>query len=230
MDVQIIGLKSIILGDPGVGKSSIRKLLGKPQYQDYSQHFYYDISVFSQNIEFDDVLDQRPPIYLLELSDSSYNHKERISFYGQGTFCCILVYDVNNDQTINNLNSWFQILKSHNKGKPMPIIILRNKIDRIDFDTNNLEEREKELLSEVEEWTKMKPLVINFSTIDLTGLEDLHNWITLIMENIDMISILDKAFDLYAKLKKEKSNPPSLKDVFFYLKRFLGEDFDLDEN
>nr|GMC76093.1 ras-related protein Rab7 [Ipomoea batatas] len=142
-------LKVIILGDSGVGKTSLMNqyVNGKFSHQ-YKATIGADF--LTKEVEFEDRLYTlqarviRPCLVKLDWQHADTNIRniwdtagqERfqslgVAFY-RGADCCVLVYDVNVSKSFENLNNWreeFLIQASPSGPENFPFVVLGNKMD-----------------------------------------------------------------------------------------------------
>jgi len=119
--------KVIILGDSGVGKTS---LMGQYVHRKFTSQYKATIGAdfLSKELSIDDKL------VTLQIWDTA--GQERFQSLGQafyrGADCCVLVYDVTDSKSFENLDSWRdEFLGSSNPPdeNEFPFVILGNKID-----------------------------------------------------------------------------------------------------
>ncbi|CAA7393669.1 unnamed protein product [Spirodela intermedia] len=94
-------LKVIILGDSGVGKTS---LMNQYVHKKFSNQYKATIGAdfFTKEVQFED------RIFTLQTWDTARQERFQssgVAFY-RGADCCVLVYDVNNMKSFDNLNNW----------------------------------------------------------------------------------------------------------------------------
>ncbi|GAY58656.1 hypothetical protein CUMW_188650 [Citrus unshiu] len=120
-------LKVIVLGDSGVGKTS---LMNQYVYNKFSQQYKATIGAdfITKELQMDDKL------VTLQIWDTA--GQERFQSLGsafyRGADCCVLVYDVNVQKTFESLQNWREeFLKQADPGEheACPFVLLGNKID-----------------------------------------------------------------------------------------------------
>lgn len=120
-------LKVIILGDSGVGKTSLMN-----QYVNRHFSVSYKATIGADFLTKDVVVDDR--IVTLTLWDTAGQERFQslgVAFY-RGADCCVLVYDVNNVRSFENLPAWrdeFLVQASPRDPDSFPFVCLGNKID-----------------------------------------------------------------------------------------------------
>ncbi|NP_001140557.1 Ras-related protein Rab7-like [Zea mays] len=109
-------LKVIILGDSGVGKTSLmNQYVNKKFSNQYKATIGADF--LTKEVQFEDRL-----FTLQSLG---------VAFY-RGADCCVLVYDVNSMKSFDNLHNWreeFLIQASPSDPDNFPFVLLGNKVD-----------------------------------------------------------------------------------------------------
>ncbi|XP_043690388.1 ras-related protein Rab7-like [Telopea speciosissima] len=120
-------LKVIVLGDSGVGKTS---LMNQYVHQRFTQQYKATIGAdfVTKDIQIDDKL------VTLQIWDTAGQERFQslgVAFY-RGADCCVLVYDVNVLKSFDTLTNWhseFLRQASPPDPKTFPFILLGNKID-----------------------------------------------------------------------------------------------------
>ncbi|ERF76481.1 Ras-related protein Rab7 [Endocarpon pusillum Z07020] len=135
-------LKVIILGDSGVGKTS---LMNQYVNKKFSTSYKATIGADFLTKEVTTLLATRPPPVLTAQAHLSFASlkqlwdtagQERfqslgVAFY-RGADCCVLVYDVNTPKSFETLDSWrdeFLIQASPRDPESFPFVVLGNKVD-----------------------------------------------------------------------------------------------------
>lgn len=120
-------LKVIILGDSGVGKTSLMQQFVN---QKFSQQYKATIGA--------DFLTKEVTIHgkpvTLQIWDTAGQERFQllgVAFY-RGADCCVLCFDVTNEKSLNNLTSWrdeFLVQLNVQNPADFPFMIIGNKID-----------------------------------------------------------------------------------------------------
>ena len=132
---QINKQKLILIGDVAVGKTSIiNSILGQKFNDEYEPSIGVDF--FSKTIKY------KGKSIKLQIWDSAGQEKFKslIPNYIRGASLFILVYDITNKSSFNNLNSWIEFINNYESTN---IIICGNKIDLKDKREVSYEEGEK---------------------------------------------------------------------------------------
>ncbi|KAG9138339.1 hypothetical protein Leryth_001539 [Lithospermum erythrorhizon] len=120
-------LKVIILGDSGVGKTSLlNQYVSKSFRQQYKATIGADF--LTKELLFDDKL---VTLQMWDTAGQERFHSLGAAFY-RGADCCVLVFDVNERKTFDSLKRWQQeFLKAGNPSNPesFPFILIGNKVD-----------------------------------------------------------------------------------------------------
>ena len=125
-------VKLVVIGDSGVGKSSLIHFFQKGQF---SAHFKPTIGADFANREV--VLPDSDKVCVLQIWDTAGQERFQLlsaAFY-RGADCCCMVYDVTDPVSFEHLANW----KSHfmarsqpdNPNQP-PFLVLGNKVDLAD--------------------------------------------------------------------------------------------------
>ncbi|KAK9799380.1 hypothetical protein WJX73_007155 [Symbiochloris irregularis] len=120
-------LKVIILGDSGVGKTSLmNQYVNKKFSSQYKATIGADF--LTKEVHVDDKL------VTMQIWDTAGQERFQslgVAFY-RGADCCVLVYDVNSQKTFDNLDNWrdeFLIQANPNDPDNFPFVVLGNKVD-----------------------------------------------------------------------------------------------------
>jgi len=120
-------LKVIILGDSGVGKTSLMN-----QYVNKKFSNAYKATIGADFLTKEVQVDDR--LITMQIWDTAGQERFQslgVAFY-RGADCCVLVYDVNTTKTFENLDNWrdeFLIQASPSDPDNFPFVVLGNKID-----------------------------------------------------------------------------------------------------
>jgi len=120
-------LKVIILGDSGVGKTSLMNQYVKKKFS-----ASYKATIGADFLTREVMVDDRQ--VTMQLWDTAGQERFQslgVAFY-RGADCCVLVYDVNNAKSFEALDSWrdeFLIQASPRDPPNFPFVVLGNKID-----------------------------------------------------------------------------------------------------
>ncbi|CAG8588195.1 7255_t:CDS:2 [Paraglomus brasilianum] len=120
-------LKVIILGDSGVGKTSLMN-----QYVNKKFTNQYKATIGADFLTKEVMVDDR--LVTMQIWDTAGQERFQslgVAFY-RGADCCVLVYDVNNAKSFETLDSWrdeFLIQASPRDSDNFPFVVLGNKID-----------------------------------------------------------------------------------------------------
>ncbi|KAJ8380074.1 hypothetical protein SKAU_G00008520 [Synaphobranchus kaupii] len=120
-------LKVIILGDSGVGKTSLMN-----QYVNKKFSNQYKATIGADFLTKEVMVDDR--MVTMQIWDTAGQERFQslgVAFY-RGADCCVLVYDVTALNTFNTLDSWkdeFLIQASPRDPENFPFVVLGNKID-----------------------------------------------------------------------------------------------------
>jgi GTP-binding nuclear protein Ran len=122
MSVKLPNFKCIIVGDFGTGKTSLLRHISNDITMEL--HRYVKTShpvIFETNvgaITFD-IRDTKGQEMHWLLKDS----------YFKGADCAVIVFDVTNLRSYENVFNWYRRTRLHSKKKPIPMVLCGNKID-----------------------------------------------------------------------------------------------------
>ena len=121
-------LKVIILGDSGVGKTSLMN-----RYVNKKFSTQYKATIGADFVTKDVVVDDK--LVTMQIWDTAGQERFQslgVAFY-RGADCCVLVYDVTAPTTFKSLDSWrdeFLIQASPRDPENFPFIVIGNKVDQ----------------------------------------------------------------------------------------------------
>lgn len=120
-------LKVIILGDSGVGKTSLMN-----QYVNNKFSNQYKATIGADFLTRDvDVDDRRVTMQIWDTAGQERFQSLGVAFY-RGADCCVLVFDVTTPSSFKSLDSWrdeFLIQASPRDPENFPFVVLGNKVD-----------------------------------------------------------------------------------------------------
>ncbi|MHA1125021.1 MAG: Rab family GTPase [Candidatus Heimdallarchaeota archaeon] len=120
--------KIVIIGDPAVGKTSIRrKYLGETTSKEYIYTIGADFA--TKRIKVSDNLTVQYQIF--DLAGQQKFDKVRSTFYA-GCQAAVLVYDIINNNSLKNLPKWVKEAKKNSNGKIETFVVVGNKLDLVD--------------------------------------------------------------------------------------------------
>jgi len=120
-------LKVIILGDSGVGKTSLMN-----QYVNKKFTNQYKATIGADFLTKDIVIDDK--FVTLQIWDTAGQERFQslgVAFY-RGADCCVLVHDLTNMKTFETLDSWrdeFLVQAAPRNSESFPFVVLGNKSD-----------------------------------------------------------------------------------------------------
>ncbi|KAF9204119.1 hypothetical protein BGZ94_009649 [Podila epigama] len=120
-------LKVIILGESGVGKTSLMN-----QYVNKKFSNQYKATIGADFLTKEVLVDDR--LVTMQIWDTAGQERFQslgVAFY-RGADCCVLVFDVNNAKSFETLESWrdeFLIQASPRGPENFPFVVIGNKID-----------------------------------------------------------------------------------------------------
>merc|ERR1712065_37013 len=118
-------LKVIILGDSGVGKTSLMH-----QYVNRKFSNLYKATIGADFLTKEILIDDR--LVTMQIWDTAGQERFQslgVAFY-RGADCCVLVYDVNNSKSFDTLDSWrdeFLVQASPMDPESFPFVVIGNK-------------------------------------------------------------------------------------------------------
>ena len=123
-------VKVVVIGDSNVGKTSLIQMF---EHNRFSESFKPTIGADFSNKEID--TEDGPVILQIWDTAGQERFQSLSSAFYRGADCCILVYDVTNQQSFFHLDNWKQIFLT--KSQPQspeqfPFLVIGNKIDLAD--------------------------------------------------------------------------------------------------
>ncbi|EPT25054.1 GTPase RAB7 [Toxoplasma gondii ME49] len=120
-------LKVIILGDSGVGKTSLMN-----QYVNKKFSNQYKATIGADFLTKDVVIDDKEvTVQIWDTAGQERFQSLGVAFY-RGADCCVLVFDVTNPKSFESLQSWkeeFLIQSSPSDPDSFPFVVVGNKVD-----------------------------------------------------------------------------------------------------
>ncbi|KAH0912863.1 hypothetical protein HID58_036184, partial [Brassica napus] len=120
-------LKVIVLGDSGVGKTS---LMNQYVYKKFNRQYKATIGADFVTKELH-IEDKSVTLQIWDTAGQERFHSLGAAFY-RGADCCVLVYDVNDLKSFETLNTWHsEFLKQANPMEPetFPFVLIGNKTE-----------------------------------------------------------------------------------------------------
>ncbi|CDH49017.1 rab small monomeric gtpase [Lichtheimia corymbifera JMRC:FSU:9682] len=120
-------LKVIILGDSGVGKTSLMN-----QYVNKKFSSQYKATIGADFLTKEVMVDDK--LVTMQIWDTAGQERFQslgVAFY-RGADCCVLVYDVNNNKSYESLGQWhdeFLLQAQPRDPDNFPFVVLGNKVD-----------------------------------------------------------------------------------------------------
>ncbi|MHA1298793.1 MAG: Rab family GTPase [Candidatus Helarchaeota archaeon] len=154
MSNKKIFLKATIIGDGGVGKTSlIIRHVDKKFEQEYKPTLGFDISLKTVSLE-----GISAELLIWDIGGQAI-FKEIRESYLEGSHCSFLVFDLTRKETFDNIKNWLVELKRF--AGDIPFILIGNK--------NDLESERKVSKEEIEEKAKLIGATGYFETSAKTG-------------------------------------------------------------
>ena len=175
-------MKVVVLGDEGVGKRSLINSLFQPAYSKkrviLDTHWKstgflttnYQKKIGSYPINFQIWI--LNPLIIKRTGKSLYHGKPSNKTVGEvycyGALGAVVVYDVTNQRSINNIQKWIKLVWENNGRGVIPLTIIANKID---LDENNFKAREKgtQLAEKFTEQTQAEGFKVIFKELSINN-------------------------------------------------------------
>ncbi|XP_047658002.1 ras-related protein Rab-9B isoform X1 [Tachysurus fulvidraco] len=133
-------LKVILLGDGGVGKSS---LMNRYVSDRFDSHSFHTIGVEFLNRDLE--VDGRPvTLQIWDTAGQERFRSLRTPFY-RGADCCLLTFAVDDAQSFHNLSAWKQEFVRYSdvrEPERFPFVVLGNKVDKVEDGERQVPEEE----------------------------------------------------------------------------------------
>ncbi|MBN1328101.1 MAG: GTP-binding protein [Candidatus Heimdallarchaeota archaeon] len=116
--------KIVLLGDPGVGKTSlVRRYIYDTFQKDYMTTL--GVNFYVRTFDFTEL-----QVKLLIWDIAGQETRRQIGLrYLQGASGALLTYDLTNPETFDHLNSWYNDLKKANNERDVHVVIVGTKLD-----------------------------------------------------------------------------------------------------
>ncbi len=123
-DQDEIQIKCVVIGDPGSGKTSLRReFIGESFDTNYLQTIGSDFSYQLVTIE-----NQKIGLALWDLAGQPQFQSVHSLFY-RGAAAIIVVFDITNATSFHNVKNWLNDFVNQTKINDLPVLIIGNKID-----------------------------------------------------------------------------------------------------
>ncbi|MFW9996817.1 MAG: GTP-binding protein [Candidatus Odinarchaeota archaeon] len=120
----MIILKVALIGDGNVGKTALRKrFIGEHFQSTYKMTIGADVSIYHLQLG-----DLEVKFQIWDLAGQPLFYQVRSTYYS-GTAGCLIVYDITNKQSFENIPLWIKEALKHSKSETLPLVLLGNKID-----------------------------------------------------------------------------------------------------
>ncbi|MHA2097384.1 MAG: Rab family GTPase [Candidatus Kariarchaeaceae archaeon] len=204
-----IQIKCVVIGDPGSGKTSLRReFIGESFDTNYLQTIGSDFSY--QLVKFDN---QSVGLALWDLAGQPQFKSVHSLFY-KGATAIIVVYDVSNEESFENVPNWLNDFVDQTNINNLPVLIIGNKIDLRDSQSNLIDmDQQVDLVNNLQKNPKFDFSFSSIQTSAKTGenveqgiLDYTHDIVRWITNNKDVLKISELDF----------SPDPSENFPFFY--------------
>lgn len=200
-------LKLIIGGDPKVGKTAVRdKYLGNNPKGKYLGAESADFKNLDVEIEMNgSVYPTRVQIWDL-LGSPKYDAVR--SGYFRNSFGAIIVFDLMNRQSFENLTDWITKYWNETKLGKVPVVIAGHKSDLKEISVPAVTDEEiEELLSKLQNSESKDPKLINYAeTSALTG-ENIERAFEILIKNSFLFALKQKSYTILDNLKNNPFDP-----------------------
>lgn len=119
-------LKILLLGDSGVGKTSI---INRYVSGNFQPKYKFTIGADYSNREIS--IDNRDVVCQIWDTAGQERFQALSSAFYRGADCCILVFDVTNRKSFENLDKWHNEFLYVSGSNTTPIVLLANKTDQV---------------------------------------------------------------------------------------------------
>ena len=195
-DKNIIIFNVITLGDSGVGKTSIIK-----RYV-YNKFELDNISTIGINFAFKKIKLKNNQKVKIKLIDTAGQEKYRSlnKTYFKNAEAVLYVFSHDKENSLENIKIWKKLFNENNILKNIPEYLIRNKIDLLEED--NLEEEEKSKIEEKYSEESLKDFINEnkFLKYISTSAKNENNNLDEIFE-----TIAEKCYQKYGKIKKQNN-------------------------
>jgi len=148
--------KIILVGNASVGKTSLRRIfMGNSFKESYSMTIGADFSVYRHT--------DGKTIHIWDLA-GELRFQHLIQAYYAGTLGALVVFDLTNPDSFENISKWMEDIYTNVNGQKIPIILVGNKSDlRYDSPTKVTDQEAHLYANQLSEWLGYEILYINTS-------------------------------------------------------------------
>lgn len=176
---MLLRLKLCLLGDGNVGKSSLkRRYFGQHFSKMYMPTMGADLGTKTISIDTKELGKTEFKLQIWDLAGQPMFKQVRADYY-RGSAGALLIFDLNNRKSLENLENWLYELLRYSRQDNLSIIVVGNKSDIFynpDFngDNTDIKERVYSIISEFESsYSSIRAPIKYYETSALTG-ENVH--------------------------------------------------------
>lgn len=194
-------MKIVLAGDGSVGKTSLRdRFLGRTFKSQYEMTIGADFALHEVNVADSSGAQHSVKFQIWDLAGQQ-RFKDVRSIYYLGCVGALLLFDVTQHESFQNLQNWIDEIWKHNGKNIIPLIILGNKIDlREQIPDCITDDEARDFTAKLSEITKPYGFnVLYFDTSAKTGLN--------VPEAFDALAqVRFKYLEAMKKIRLEKKN------------------------
>lgn len=161
-------IKIILIGDGGVGKTSLRRrFMGQSIETNYIETIGADLAIKNLKIEVN--ANVIPIQYQIWDLSGQYIFSGIRPLYYKGISGAIIVYDLTNRSSFDNVLNWLEEIRRKSEKNPIPLIILGNKNDTRNSVNTVIDTAEGELLAKKVGTIYYESTIPYYETSAITG-------------------------------------------------------------
>ena len=206
IDTFDLSLKMLLTGDDKVGKSA---LITKICNNNFLENYISTVGLEFFTLNFNILSDNDKPVLICQIWDCCGNelYRSLVTNFYRNTNVCLLVYDVTNEKSFNDINVWLKTEKEKNNGEIGHFVLIGTKID-----LNGNREVTKEDGEKFAEEKGMEFVEVSAKTGD--GIEKLEKILAKISyEEIKKYNIYEEKKEVEEKKKEEDDSEDDFSEL-----------------
>lgn len=183
-------LKILLLGDPGVGKTSLRKryygtYIGVETYGSFAGQPLPRFNGFNF-LPYEEVVEQQQVNYQLwDIEHPNISKKNYTNVLLKGAIGALLIFDLTNKATFDSVRQWINDLWKYSGRGKVPVLLIGNKIDAMPIESQSVSQAEIEtLIQDLNSQVSEEHFEINYLATSATTGQNIRDSIPRLLKTI----------------------------------------------